>query len=90
VLKKKLEMVMLALLTISAIGCTQVIPVRLELPEVPSYYHDVSSGITANRDTKGKLLDYSITTHSMVNLAKNKALCREDNSILRAIILTTH
>ncbi len=86
----KLKMAILALLTISSISCTEVIPVKLELPEMPSYYHGVTDGIVVNRDTKGKLLDYTVSIHSMVKIGKNKAMCREDNTVLRAIILTTH
>jgi hypothetical protein len=90
VLKKKLKMVTLVLLTISAISCSETIPVKLQLPEMPRYYHNVTDGITVNRDTKGKLIDYSVSIESMLKLGKNKALCREDNTVLRAIILTTH
>lgn len=86
-LKNKLKAVMLVLL-IS--GCTETIPVKLALPDAPDYEHNVASGITPNRDSKGILMDYKVTIESMVKLSKNKALCREDNTILRAIILTTH
>jgi len=85
-LMKKLEMVMLAALMTS---CTEV-PVRLELPVEPGYYHDISSGVIANRERSGELIDYTVSLNSMVNLAKNKVLCREYSDTLRAIILTTH
>lgn len=87
VLKKKFAAVMLALLMTS---CTQIIPVKLNLPEAPNYYHGVTDGIQANRDIRDKLLNYTVSIDAMVKLAKNKALCREDNTVLRAIILTTH
>lgn len=86
---KKLKTVMLAVLIASLFACTEV-PVRLELPDKPGYYHDISSGVIANRDVKGTLLDYTVSLNSMTKLAKNKALCRESNKVLRAIILTTH
>jgi len=89
-LKNKLKTVTLVLLTISFISCAQVVPVKLSLPELPDYEHNISSGIRANRDTKGGVLDFTVSVESMENLAKNKALCREDNTVLRAIILTTH
>jgi len=90
VLIKKLAMVTLAVLTVSAIACTRVLPVKLELPNKPSYYHDVSSGVIAIENRGGSIMHFTVTRESMKKLAKNTAMCREYNTTLRKIILTTH
>lgn len=87
---KKLAVVMLALLTISSIACARIIPVKLELPKKPTYSHEISKGVEAIYNTTDSLIYYKVTIGSMNRIAKNKALCREDNQTLRSIIKTTH
>lgn len=86
----KLAMVTLAVLTISSIGCTRVIPVKLELPNKPSYYHDISGGVIAVYDRGGSIMYFKATPEAIKKLAKNKVLCREYSDTLQAIIKTTH
>lgn len=87
---KKLASVILTLLTISSIACTRVIPVKLELPKKPNYYHNINEGVTAIYDRDNAVLHFKVTVKAMKKLVKNKVLCREDSKTLRAIIKTTH
>ena len=89
-LMKKSKMVMLAVLIVSSISCTRAIPVKLELPKEPSYYDHISNGIEVIQDDQGAVKHFIVNVKAMSKLAKNKALCREDNKTLRAIIQTTH
>lgn len=87
---KKFQMVMLAVLTVSSIACTRVIPVKLNLPDRPSYFTDISPGVRTIEDRAGNVIHFIVEVEAMKKLAKNRALCREDNKVLRQIILTTH
>lgn len=89
-LTSKLKVVMLAVLIVSVISCTKTIPVRLELPDEPGYYHDISSGVIVNQKVNGEIIDFNVTLEAMQKLTKNKVLCREYSSTLRQIIKTTH
>ncbi len=83
-------MVTLAALIVSSISCTRSIPVRLELPNKPSYFTDVSTGIVVVKNSRGKVINFIVDLDTMSKIVKNKALCREDNYVLRAIIKSTH
>lgn len=87
---KKLKTVMLAVLIGSSISCTRVIPVKLELPNEPSYFEHIAKGIEVIQDSNGAVKHFIVNVTSMSKLAKNKVMCREDNKTLRAIIQTTH
>jgi len=86
----KSVMVMLAVLIISSISCTRVIPVKLELPKKPTYYHDISKDVIAIHNRVGKIMYYQASIEAVQKLAKNKIMCREYNDTLQAIIKTTH
>lgn len=90
VLIKKLHLVILAVLTISSISCTRVIPVKLELPNKPTYYNDISKDVIAVHDRAGKIIYFKASVEAIKKLAKNKVMCREYNETLRSIIKTTH
>jgi len=83
-------MVTLAVLTISSISCTRVIPVKLELPKKPTYYHDISKDVIAIHDRSGQIMYFKASVDAIKKLAKNKAACREYSNTLQAIIKTTH
>ena len=87
---KKLPVVMLAVLTISSIACTRVIPVKLELPKKPTYYHDISKDVIAVHDRSGRIIYFKASVDAIKKLAKNKVMCREYSDTLQAIIKTTH
>lgn len=86
----KLMLATLAVLTISSIACTRVIPVKLELPKKPIYNDGITNGIIAVYNRTDQIMYYKVSIGSIKKLAKNKALCREDNKTLRAIIKTTY
>lgn len=86
---KKFQMVILAVLIVNSISCARVIPVKLELPNKPTYHTDISKGVTTIQDGD-QIVHFIVTMESMKKLAKNKAVCREDNDTLRKIIKTTH
>lgn len=81
---------MLAVLIVSSSSCSSIVPVRLELPNEPSYFSDISSQVISVRDQTNKVTHFTITLDGMMKLAKNRVMCREDNKILRQIIKTTH
>lgn len=86
---KKFLRVILAVLIVSSISCTRVIPVKLNLPKEPTYHDDISEGVLAIKDGV-QVVHFIVTLDSMKKLAANKVLCREDSSTLRKIIKTTH
>lgn len=83
-------MVILAVLIVSAISCTRVIPVKLELPNKPTYSSDASRGFMPIHDRAGNVMYYKVTVDSIRNLAKDRTLCREYSQTLQSIIKTTH
>ncbi len=87
---KKFLMVTLAVLTISSISCTRVIPVKLELPKQPTYYHDISKDVIAVHNRAGQIMYFKASMEAVKKISKNKALCREYSDTLQAIIKTTH
>lgn len=87
---KKFPVVMLAVLMISSISCTRVIPVKLELPNKPTYHNGISEDVIAVYDRSGQIMYFKASVDAIKKLAKNKVMCREYSDTLQAIIKTTH